>query len=117
MTLEEALSQLARKFTVVDGPVSAIAPNGEQYVTIMSGGTPAEGERVQGIFFSEDAAIADWWLWLQAYASTRKGNTLYWRVRPEVGSMTIFKDEKAFLDIDHLSEVTVYMVRARLMIA
>lgn len=116
MTIEEALAKLAEKYKFVDGELSAYAPNGQPYVTIGASGFDDEGKDIAGVFFSESAAVENWYLWAKEYGEGVGGNVLYWRVKPEVDTIPMYKDERAYLDISDLTPVTVYKVRARLLI-
>lgn len=59
-----------------------LAPTGDPYVTITSGGIKAEAEPDRnGSFSTIEAAIASFWKHLTAYLDGRKG-VIYWRKVP-----------------------------------
>lgn len=73
-----------------DGYPTAIAPNRMPYVTVISG----EEDRKHGTkcqcYPTSAAAIAAFRQSLHEYASSVRGDTLWWRVRPEINGMVRF---------------------------
>jgi hypothetical protein len=96
MTLDEARRAFEAQFTVwPEIGDKAIAPTGERYVEVCSGGYKREGERTLALAASEEVAIE---LLVHAwgqYAKDKRG-TLYWRILPEIDSQVYWRD--GFLD-------------------
>lgn len=85
MTFEEAVADLERGRTVVDGIRMSISETDEGYIEFMSGVSLRDDEGSsyrEAIFLTPEAAIADWHKKVMAYAKDRPG-TLYYRCRPE----------------------------------
>ncbi len=70
--LEQAFAEFESRFTVVDGTPSSRSQTGERY-----------REFVTLARVSLDETVANLIALAEAYAATKKGGTLYWRVRPE----------------------------------
>lgn len=87
MTLDEAVLRLEACFKVhpeVCG--QGVAPTGEPFVTVVTGGVKSEGEPSPIIATSEALAVEYWLRAAMQYAAGKSGGTLYWRIRPEVVS-------------------------------
>ena len=77
-----AIHNRLREFTL-DG-VMKDAPNGEEYVTLCSGGIKNEGESTM-TYSDIDKAINDYWESVARYIdSVKDANVVYWRARPGV---------------------------------
>lgn len=109
MTLNEAVATIG--LPQVDGCASAFSQTGEKYVVIVSGGLKAEGVRCPILCSTEELAIK---FWLDAFNeyTTDKAGTIYWRVRPELGSWKIRQ-----ADIEGIPDDLVYVVYSRLLIS
>lgn len=70
----------ARCIVGVDG-VCNIAPNGEEFVTLTSGGIKAHGDSAKS-FPTAMMAVAAWARQAHVYVSKRAPLDLYWRERP-----------------------------------
>lgn len=113
MTLDEAVLALERADSVKSvkaGSPMAFCQTGSEYIAIYSGGAAVNHRRPIWAA-TESLAIS---LWLDAamkYASYQSG-TLYWRLKPELNSITI--DDRS-LGIPH-EATTLYSVRSRFVI-
>ena len=132
MTLEEAVAAFEKDFTVIDavgfpnnenvpGSVDASrAPNGEQYVSLCSGGIKKEGDQYPAYYASEEIAAEEWLKSAWQYADKRGGKTLYWRRRPEFTSREyIAIDQAAMMNDPELRQsmqITVGQVYSRLLV-
>lgn len=90
MTLDEARRAFESRFTVWPEIGNyALAPTGEPYVAVCSGGIKPEAELTPAVGLTEESAlkllIAAW----NEYADGKSG-TLYWRILPEIGSLAYF---------------------------
>jgi hypothetical protein len=96
MTLDEARRAFEAQFTVwPEHGDNAIAPTGERYVEVCSGGYKGEAEHTLALGTSEEAAIDLLVYGWSKYAKDKRG-TLYWRILPEVDSQVYWRD--GFLD-------------------
>lgn len=99
MDLPEAVKFFESQFgNVEDNGDSAIARNGQPYVTIVSGGIRLEGDEYSVYATSPNAAVHLWLDTAVAYANARGGTTLIWRRKPElVGGRDGDKEFQAYL--------------------
>lgn len=75
-----------------DGVKRAIAETGQPYVTVVSGRVGRwEGEVLPGYATSAEA-ILTWRTALLGYAAENPGDTLWWRIRPEIDGRVRFGD-------------------------
>jgi hypothetical protein len=92
MTLAEAIAAFEADFTVkaeqgfpIDGTDRLdmnMAPTGDAYVTITSGGEITDRDAMPAWFASEHDAARAWLREVWAYAESQKGTSLYWREPP-----------------------------------
>lgn len=92
MTLDEARKEFESGFTVWPEVGNySIAPTGEPYVEICSGGYKPEGHPCLAVGTSEQSAVYLWLIAAEQYAKGKSG-TLYWRSLPEVDSYTYYSE-------------------------
>jgi hypothetical protein len=123
MTLDEAIAQFVRPFppTSPKGAQDKVAPTGEPYVIITSGGQKEEGEAFPAVCRDEETAVRLWLEAVHAYAKPllayhlRDGKPrLYWRTYPEMKRfhMTIADERQT-----HREAGVWYTVYSRLLIS
>lgn len=111
---------------------ASLAPNGEPYVTVVSGGIKSEGECAPCLCFSPEAAIRLWWDAARDYAFGQRAKAhaiaegaeayppgesampLYWRILPEIGEHVIY--QRSPVDPEQMDPVTVYIVYSRFLV-
>ena len=98
----------------------ATAPTGEPYVSLVSGGIKAEGERLPAYFSTPERAIVAWYDSALRYA--QHGNVLYWRELPSLESQQyapVDADGEFAKDTDlrKMMTITVYTVYSRLLVS
>lgn len=109
MTLDDVMREIKQNTTVVmwdndpDRP-SNLAPTGEEYLSLCSGGFKPEGVVVPCMCVNKDIAIGTWRAALFEYARVTPG-ILYWRTEPEL------------CEEDELDETHRFYVYSRLLIS
>jgi hypothetical protein len=92
------MTELALEYVCVDwiecppGRGRSIAPTGEAYAEICTGGEKRENDPILGMCESPEAAVADWLACVRDHARRHGANvgaTLYWRVMPELHEVTV----------------------------
>ena len=88
MTLDELMREIRQKITCVAWDVNSdwpahLAPTGEPYVALCSGGIKGDGDQWPCGCASPDIALNVYRITLFDYVATRPG-ILYWRIQPEI---------------------------------
>jgi hypothetical protein len=89
MNLNVAVEKIQRDYTCVDwapddNRPDHIAPTGEQYVEVYSGGL-GDSTKIPCLCLTEEIAVDTWYRTIQAMQSVKSG-IIYWRVRPEMAT-------------------------------
>ena len=115
MTLDEALRDITKRITCVEWDADEnrdahIAPTGEPYIELCSGGVKNEGDdRAPCLCARKEIAVSSWRLALLDYEAKKPG-ILYWRVMPEM-------DEVVISGRKDVPDTTYYFVYSRLLIS
>jgi hypothetical protein len=85
MTLDEALEHLSGIFAFAPGiGDAALAPTGEPYIVICSGGEKKEGGCPPLLCRDKETAIRLWHEAILIYGFGRRWQNLYWREKPHI---------------------------------
>jgi hypothetical protein len=139
MTLDEARAQFEALFILGPQGNNALAPTGEPYVEVVSGGVKAEGARTPLLCTSPELAVSHWFKGAIDYAMDqsmdyyldhpdsvfdadrykRHGFTLYWRVVPELESYDIIGADCLELSKEMRAAMTqtIYKVYSRFLVS
>ncbi len=114
MQLNDALRQLEAKFPPETCPLEPLAPTGEPFITIASGGEKPDGEIYPVLCATREVAVQTWYDAVLRHAEGKgKRPILYWRERPEIIVYHItMADERG----THRLTANRYTVRSRLVI-
>ena len=95
MTLDEARSVVDQFFLVGPKGNDRLAPTGEEYIVICSGGIKSDYDLTPALASTEALAVELWMRAVREYAAQfdRTTCTLYWRIVPEM-------DKAYFLSVD-----------------
>jgi hypothetical protein len=100
MTLDEARRELECRFAVhPEIGNNALSATGEEFIVILSGGMKEEGDPLPIICSSPEIAIRMWLDAVLKYAESKHG-TLYWRIPPELESVTYVSENYSQLPED-----------------
>lgn len=118
-TLADAVADIERRFTVVEGLPCATSQTGEPYVEYGPGGIREQGIiNYAHLHTTEEGAIRALCGVVTHFASfAPDGAALYWRIRPEVEKNVLYKDESLLMARPHFTPVPVFTVYARLLIS
>lgn len=107
--LSAAVTDFESRFVVRHETQAArLAPTGEPYTVVVSGGDCADGEHRPILCATPEIAVRFWLRAAHDHAEGKTG-TLYWRVRPVLESATVSQGADA--------PRTVYSVYSRLLIS
>lgn len=121
MTLDELMREIRQKITCVAWDVNSdwpahLAPTGDPYVALCSGGVKGKGDQFPCLCASKDIAINVYRITLFDYVSSRPG-ILYWRVEPEIIGPHTFSDEATGHQMFEATGHQMFYVYSRLAIS
>lgn len=99
MKLEDAVSDLNRRFSGRAGIPYVACETGDVYVSIGCGGPLTEGEYHPAICGTPEIAVALWHQSVLKYAEDKSG-VLYWNCDPEVGDFCLYSDQSFSRDVN-----------------
>lgn len=93
LTLDEAVAEVEARFKIGPKGFARLAPTGEEYVELISGGIKKEGERSLILADTPELAIRYWlnavWDYAGLHGPDQERKTLYWRILPEMDELLV----------------------------